>query len=160
MATRCIAALILSLLACAGAGAAMACPNPAIGAFNRMDANGATLRLGDSRRVDAGGTTDLAACDMGFGAAAPGLFNTVPSLTADLAGMRGLAIEIAVVSRCATSLLVRTADNRWFHDSDGQGPGRPRLLLTQPPSGVLSVWVGTPDGQTCTARITLQTMFG
>ncbi|SEM44651.1 non-specific serine/threonine protein kinase [Loktanella fryxellensis] len=160
MAARCLAVLFLGVTLCAWSGAAVACPNPAIGAFSRLDANGATLRLGDSRRVDAGGDTDLAGCAMGLDAPVDGRFNTVPSLTADLAGMTGLAIEIAVVSRCATALLVRTADNRWFHDSDGQGPGRPRLLLTQPSSGTLSVWVGTPDGQTCTARVTLQTMFG
>jgi hypothetical protein len=90
----------------------------------------------------------------------PMMFNDAPSFTADLSGMIGLAMEIRADSDCATGMLVRTADGHWYYDDSGQGTGQPQLILRRPGRGEIMVWVGTPDGEQCRARLNLSTYAG
>ncbi len=142
-------------------GPAFACPNPDLNATDQLRTNGASLRMGDMRRFTAGGTDTLDGCDyLGLTTTPPAFFNAAPNVTADLSGMVGLAIEIRVTSRCPTSLLVHTAEGNWYFDDDGQGLGRPLLLLSRPTNGLMQMWVGTDNGQSCSARVTLATIRG
>lgn len=141
--------------------AAEACPNPDIAANRLLRSNGVSLRMGQTRRVQAGGTETLEGCaDLGLGAVPAAMFNDAPSMTAELIGMMGLAIEISSVSTCATALLVRTQDGAWYFDDKGQGAGLPRLVLRRPGTGTLSIWVGTPEGKSCRSQVSLVTYAG
>ena len=143
------------------ADAVMACPDPNLNAAAQMRSNGAALRLGQSRRAVAGGTVPLAGCPgVPLEEVPSAMFLSPPSLSANLGGMLGLAIEISVDAPCATALLVRTAAGEWYHDDRGQGPGKPRIILRHPGSGTLRLWLGTSDGAPCTARVQLVTYAG
>ena len=152
--------LCMAVVAIGAGGAAVACPNPDIGASNMITSNGASLRLGQSRRVFAGGAAPLDGCAyLGLSKVPTAQFNDAPSLVAELGGMLGLGLEIGVFSSCATALLVQTEDDSWYFNDNGQGPGRPRMLLSRPGNGTLSVWIGTEDGQPCRARLSLTTLL-
>jgi hypothetical protein len=142
-------------------GQAVACPNPDMAATRQISSNGASLRLGQNRRIFAGGKAELIGCDyLGLPQVPPMMFNDAPSFTADLSGMIGLAMEIRADSDCATGMLVRTADGHWYYDDSGQGTGQPQLILRRPGRGEIMVWVGTPDGEQCRARLNLSTYGG
>jgi hypothetical protein len=143
------------------AGAAVACPNPDMAAARQISSNGAALRLGQNRRVFAGGKAGLAGCDhIAFPQVPAVMFNDAPSFSADLSGMIGLAMEIRAEGDCPTGLLVRTEDGHWYFDDSGRGAGQPRLILRHPGRGKIAVWVGTVDGAQCRARLNLQTYAG
>ena len=135
-----------------------ACPNPDMGAFTQLRSNGASLRMGQSRRATGGGTATLDACStVTLPSVPPMRFADAPSMTADLSGMLGLAMEIRADAPCATGLLIRTAAGDWFYDDSGRGAGLPRVMLRKPGSGQMQIWVGTPDGAVCRTRVTLMT---
>lgn len=157
---RRILTLCLAALAVGAGDAALACPNPDLGGGSILSSNGASLRLGQSRRVFAGGAGSLDGCTyLGLPEVPAARFNDAPALVAELGGMLGLGMEIGVFSSCAAALLVQTEDESWYFNDDGQGPGRPRMLLSRPGNGTLSVWIGTEDGQPCRARVTLTTLM-
>ena len=140
---------------------AEACPNPDMAAARVLRTNGVSLRLGQSQRVQAGGTDTLEACaHLGLSDVPVELFNDAPSMVADLSGMMGLAIEISSKSNCPTALLVRTENGAWYFDDRGQGIGFPRLMLRRPGTGKIMIWVGTPEGQSCRSRVGLVTYAG
>ena len=155
----CLLGLFLGMIQFAGQAAA--CPNPDMAATRQISSNGVALRLGQSRRVFAGGKASLAGCDhLGLPQVPPVMFNDAPSFTADLSGMIGLAMEIRAVGDCAMGMLVRTADGGWYYDDSGQGAGQRRLILRRPGRGKIMVWVGTPDGAQCRASVKLSTYAG
>ncbi|MCF7700303.1 hypothetical protein [Loktanella sp. M215] len=150
----------MAVMAIGAGGSAMACPNPDLGAASMITSNGASLRLGQNLRVFAGGAAPLDACSyLGLSRVPKAQFNDAPALVAELGGMQGLALEIGVSSRCATALLVQTEEESWYFNDNGQGPGRPHMLLSRPGNGTLSVWIGTEDGQPCRARLSLTTLL-
>lgn len=148
------------LLALPVAGAA-ACPNPDLNATVQLRTNGASLRMGQMRRATAGGPHQLDGCPaLGLGEVPEMFFSDAPSMSADLGGMMGLAMEISAEGACATGLLIRTADGNWYYDDSGRGPGLPRIMLRSPGRGMMRFWVGTPDGAACRATIRLATYAG
>ncbi|WP_386681356.1 hypothetical protein [Loktanella sp. R86503] len=156
-----IAVLGVVLAATQFAGSAIACPNPDMAAARQISSNGAALRLGQSRRVFAGGKAGLDGCaHIALPHIPTAQFNDAPGFSADLSGMIGLAMEIRAESDCATALLVRTDGGHWYFDDHGRGAGQPRLILRRPGSGEITVWLGTPDGRQCRARLNLQTYAG
>lgn len=153
--------LLLSILLAAPATTALACPNPDMNATVQVRTNGAALRMGSMRRAMGGGTTALDTCAAIALPEVPAmLFPDAPSLTAELGGMLGLAMEITSDAACPTGLLVRTASGEWYHDDRGRGPGQPRIMLRRPGSGPLMIWIGTPDGAACRATVRLVTYAG
>ena len=137
---------------------AVACPNPDMNAMAQLRSNGASLRMGQSRRATGGGNAMLDGCDgVTLEAVPPMMFSDAPSMTADLSGMLGLAMEIRADGNCATGLLIRTAAGDWFYDDSGRGAGLPRLMLRNPGTGRMQIWIGTPDGAVCRTRVNLMT---
>lgn len=134
------------------AGAASACPDyQAWGATYAM--TGADLYAPQSFAVVAGGGNSLSAC----GFAHDGYVISAPDFTFDLSQMQGYAVQVRVVSRCDAVLLVNAADTSWYYDDDSNGNLDPAIWLPNPGNGYLDVWVGTYDGQTCDAQVTLET---
>ncbi|MFZ3582355.1 hypothetical protein ACOI1H_09325 [Loktanella sp. DJP18] len=153
--------VLLSILLTAPATVVWACPNPDMNATVQVRTNGAALRMGTMRRALAGGNSALDTCPSVTLPDVPAmLFPDAPSMTADLGGMLGLAMEITSDATCPTGLLVRTADGDWYHDDSGRGPGQPRIMLRHPGSGPLMIWIGTPDGGACRATVRLVTYAG
>ena len=149
---------LLSALLTVPSGAVLACPNPDLGAFTQLRSNGASLRMGQSRRATGGGAVTLDACPgVALRDVPPMMFSDAPSMTADLSGMLGLAMEIKADGPCAAGLLVRTTKGEWYYDDGGRGPGLPWMMLRQPGTGQLQIWIGTPDGEVCRTRINLMT---
>ena len=154
---RLFAILILAVTSTAASSVA-ACPNPDMGALAQLRSNGAALRMGQSRRATGGGPVTLDGCPgVTLDATPPMMFSDAPSMTADLSGMLGLAMEIRADGPCATGLLIRTAAGDWFYDDSGRGAGLPRLMLRKPGTGQMQIWIGTPDGAVCRTRVNLMT---
>lgn len=152
---------VLAVLVTLPVDAAAACPNPDMAALRVLRANGVSLRMGQSQRVQAGGSDTLEACaHLGLSDVPTELFNDAPSMVADLSGMMGLAIEISSTSNCPTALLVQTQNGAWYYDNRGRGVGSPRLMLRRPGTGKIMIWVGTPEGQSCRSRVRLVTYPG
>lgn len=86
-----------------------------------------------------------------------GYFTTAPDFTFDMSGMSGLKLEISVVSKCDSALLINTASGSWYYDDDDNGNMDPKIILTRPLDGYLDVWVGTYDGDYCDAILQLET---
>ena len=135
-----------------------ACPNPDMNATAQMRSNGASLRMGQSRRATGGGNASLEGCGgVTLDSVPPMMFSDAPSMTADLSGMLGLAMEITADGNCAAGLLIRTAAGDWFYDDSGRGAGLPRVMLRRPGTGRMQIWIGTPDGAVCRTRVNLMT---
>lgn len=141
-----------------GATGAIACPD-----YNQWgesySASGQQLRQERRFSVVAGGENYIWNCpnvrpgtDQGAG-----YFTTAPDFTFDLSGMGGLRLEISVVSRCDSALLINTASANWYYDDDDNGNLDPKIVLTRPANGYLDVWVGTYDGEYCDAILSLET---
>jgi hypothetical protein len=71
--------------------------------------------------------------------------------------MSGLRLEISVISKCDSALLINTASANWYYDDDDNGNMDPKIVLTRPLDGYLDVWVGTYDGDYCDAILELET---
>jgi hypothetical protein len=147
--------LALSAFACLGfGGAAMACPD-ATAWGEGYTLYGDSLYSGpESFPVIAGGRNSMQACGHNYG---EGYFTSTPDFTISLNSMEGYALDIRVVSACDAALLINTGDGRWFYDDDSNGNLDPRIYLTNTVDGYLDVWVGTFDGESCDATLTLET---
>ena len=147
--------LALSAFACiAFGGAAMACPD-----YNQYGAtysySGDDLWTPTSFGVTAGGGNSMTSCGHSGG---EGYFTSAPDFTFDLSRMAGYRLAIRVVSACDAALLVNTANASWYYDDDSNGNLDPAIILNNPGSGYLDVWVGTFDGAYCNATLTLETL--
>ncbi|MCU0856613.1 MAG: hypothetical protein MUF63_17585 [Rhodobacteraceae bacterium] len=139
------------------AGAAAACPDvTAYGA--RYDLSGKTLYVAQQFPVQAGGDQSIGACgivpetDKG-----QGYVISAPDFSMQLSGMAPYQLVISVVSACDSVLLVNTASQNWYYDDDDNGNLDARIVLTRPADGWLDIWVGTHDGASCDAVLTLET---
>ena len=90
-----------------------------------------------------------------------GYFTSQPDFTINTPGMDGYELHISVVSECDASLLVNTPAANWFFDDDDNSDSYldPKIVLTDPSSGRLDIWVGTYNGDYCDAELTLETFL-
>ncbi len=147
--------LALSAFACIAFGAAaMACPD-----YNEFGStytfSAADLLEPKAFTVTVAGSNSMTACGHGVG---EGLFTEVPGLTFNLSQMEGRRIAILVDSPCDAALLVNAADASWHYDRDAgtyEVDADREVILDTPGDGYLDVWVGTIDGTTCDATVTL-----
>ena len=86
-----------------------------------------------------------------------GYFPIRPDFTLRTPGLQGFTLVISVVSDCDSTLLINTPAGNWYYDDDDNGNLDARIDLTSPSSGVLDIWVGTADGQSCNAQLRLET---
>ncbi|MCF2903519.1 hypothetical protein L0666_00830 [Octadecabacter sp. CECT 8868] len=136
-------------------GTAQACPDYTLWGNEVYNSTGGQLFSPRQFNVVAGGDNNLQRC--GFASGVDGFVITEPDFSFDLSGMNGYRIVIDVKSNCDSVLLANTADTQWYYDDDSNGNADPRLDIGNPGNGVLDVWVGTFDGQTCNAVLTLET---
>ena len=138
---------------CLMAGAAVAnCPD--------YGQNGASWDFSSSdvyspRRLDvvAGGEIDLMNCGD-----TPGVGNVAeaPDFTLDYTRTGSFNIRFRSQGSCDTVLLINDASGQWFWDDDsGEGPDS-EVLLQNPDSGYIDVWVGTYDSQVCDASLDIE----
>ncbi len=125
----------------------------------QISVTGQTLYAPQSYPVQAGGTTEISACNLGGGW---GYANAAPHYSFNLSGMDGYGrLEIEVSASCDTTLLVNTPTAQWLFDDDSNGNLQP--LLNVPSGGQLNgrldVWVGTYNGSTCPATVELETWY-
>ncbi|APO86946.1 MULTISPECIES: hypothetical protein [unclassified Marivivens] len=150
---------LLSVLAVFGLStAAMACPDYSQWG-DSYSVTGPQMRSPVRFNVVAGGENYIWNCpnvrpgtDQGAG-----YFTTAPDFTFDMSGMSGLRLEISVISKCDSALLINTASANWYYDDDDNGNMDPKIVLTRPLDGYLDVWVGTYDGDYCDAILELET---
>lgn len=84
-----------------------------------------------------------------------GAITVAPDFTFNLSGMNRYRLQIAVVSRCDSVLVINTASETWYYDDDDNGNLDAKIVLTNPANGFLDVWVGTHDGSVCDAELRL-----
>ena len=80
-----------------------------------------------------------------------------PDFSLELSGMDPFRLVLKVVSECDSVLLVNTGAMNWYYDDDDNGNLDALITLTRPSNGWLDVWVGTHDGETCDAVLSLET---
>lgn len=139
---------------------AQACPDYTISG-ETYQASGSEFYTPRTFEVIAGGDTRLTACphidpltDVGSG-----YVMTRPDFTFSLSGMSAYTLEISVVSKCDSMLLVNTGRANWYYDDDDNGNYDPKIVLTRPSDGWLDIWVGTYDGQYCNAILRMETFY-
>jgi len=66
-------------------------------------------------------------------------------------------LVISVVSECDSILLINTGAVNRYYDDDDNGNYDARISLSRPSNGWLDIWVGTHDGKTCDATLSLET---
>ena len=139
---------------------AHACPDYSISGES-FQATGDELYVPRTFEVIAGGDVSLSDCphidpltDTG-----PGYVMTRPDFTFSLSGMSPYTLEISVVSKCDSMLLVNTGRANWYYDDDDNGDYDPRIVLTRPSDGWLDIWIGTYDGEFCNARLEMETFY-
>ena len=146
-------------LAVGSVTSAAACPNFNIEASEAYQATGGQLRKPRIFNVVAGGDNYIWNCpsikpgtDQGAG-----YFTSQPDFSFVLSNMRGLRLVISEVSECDSALLINTSSANWYYDDDDNGNLDPRIVLTQPIDGRIDVWMGTYDGQYCSAQLRMET---
>lgn len=101
-----------------------------------------------------GSDTMLSACPAIPGA---GTATVAPQTSLFLTGMQGQDVMLSVRGDCDTTLLAADADGGWYFDDDSAGNLQPRLFVPSAAlNGRLDLWVGTFEGDTCAATLTLQ----
>ena len=137
----------------------MACPDFTLSAVESYNGSGKQLYAPASYDVIAGGDQYLWDCpriDPGTDTGA-GYFMSQPDFSFDLIGMAPYKLAVSVVSECDAALLINTASGSWFYDDDDNGNLDPLIILTRPTDGRIDIWVGTYDGEYCSATLTLET---
>jgi hypothetical protein len=89
-----------------------------------------------------------------------GYFTTQPSLDFELSYLGGYTLNFFLKAECAAALLVYShADGYWEYSTSAYSDpnARAELAIMNPTDGIYSVWVGTTDGKTCDAAVTLST---
>ncbi|AHM04719.1 hypothetical protein roselon_02392 [Roseibacterium elongatum DSM 19469] len=134
-------------------GAAVACPTWQMAAARYDDATGAELWQARSYTVSAGGAFHLQGCgfpDAGHVARRP----TLEFWLRDMAAYSRVSFRAA--GSCDTVLLLHDPAGGWWFDDDGADGLNARLTLWTPPEGIYDIWVGTYDGRTCAATLTVE----
>lgn len=143
-------------LACPGSGAGMQAIAPA-----------GDVAMGDEVYADAArhysviadGDFDVSGCG-GDLAQVDGYFTTQPSLDFELNYLGGLRLNFSVSANCPAALIVYShADGYWNTGSwiSVDPSARAEVSIMNPSDGMYSVWVGTTDGTSCDAVLTLST---
>lgn len=109
-------------------------------------------------KVQAGGKYDIRYCDIHLQSdKGRGFVTSRPDFTIQTSGMGNYSLVVSVVSECDSVVLVNTGAANWYYDDDDNGNLDARITLTRPSNGWLDVWVGTQDGSTCDAILSLET---
>ena len=156
--------LALTLLALSAAPA-LACPGSG-GGMQAIAPNG-DVAMGDEvyyeaardYSVNANGDFDVSGCG-GDLAQVDGYFTTQPSLDFELSYLGCLRLNFSVSAKCSAALLVYNhADGYWNLGNwiSVDPNARAEVSIMNPSDGMYSVWVGTTDGTSCDAVVTLST---
>ena len=136
---------------------AAACPDPSqYGATYSF--SGKELYSERQFEVAAGGDNSILKCGIKAGTdRGEGWVTSAPDFSLELSGMEPFRLVLKVVSECDSVLLVNTGAMNWYYDDDDNGNLDALITLTRPSNGWLDVWVGTHDGATCDAVLSLET---
>jgi hypothetical protein len=136
---------------------AAACPDPtAYGDTYRF--TGRDLYSEEQFKVVAGGENSILRCGIKARTdSGDGWVTTPPDFSVELSGMDPFRLVLKVVSQCDSVLLVNTGAENWYYDDDDNGNLDALITLTRPSNGWLDIWVGTHDGGTCDAVLSLET---
>ena len=148
---------LLAAGAILAAGGAAACPDPtAYGETYRF--SGKELYSERQFKVVAGGENSILRCgikaqtDRG-----EGFVTSPPDFSVELSGMDRYRLVVKVTSACDSVLLLNTGAQNWYFDDDDNGNLDALITLSRPSNGWLDIWVGTIDGATCDAVLSLET---
>lgn len=139
------------------AGGAAACPDPtAYGETYRF--TGRELYSEMRFKVVAGGSNSILGCGIKARSdRGEGFVTTPPDFSVNLSGMDRYKLVVKVASACDSVLLLNTGAQNWYFDDDDNGNLDALITLTRPSNGWLDIWVGTIDGGTCDAILSLET---
>ncbi|MEJ6391847.1 hypothetical protein V8J82_01185 [Gymnodinialimonas sp. 2305UL16-5] len=137
----------------ATAGVAAACPDYSYPGAQQGHTTGEALYLPDSYNTYAGGPSNLRNCT-----GQAGFFTVQPNFQFQIDGLspQYRRLQIRAVSSCDTVLLVNDAHGNWYHNDDTNGFD-PAVTLVNAPSGTYDIWVGTYNGQNCSAQLQMET---
>lgn len=151
--------LILVMLSVPQPAAARGCPNYNL-MGERHDYSGSELYSRETFSVRAGGNINVRDCRISWGSdRGSGYVTERPDFSIMLSGMERYDLHINAVSECDAVLVVNTGKRNWYYDDDDHpsSPLDPQIILTNPSNGWLDVWVGTLNGETCDATLSLET---
>jgi hypothetical protein len=157
-ALKVIAPLAIAAAAMTAASAASAnCPAWEYDAAATIQGTGAQFWQPQHYSVVAGGSTDVAYCNIARQTNATGYVATSPDFELYYDGANGYDLEIRVVGNCDTTLLINTANSAWRFDDDSNGDLQPRIYLPNAQPGTYDIWVGTYGSQLCNAELVVET---
>ncbi|GAB5446523.1 hypothetical protein [Gymnodinialimonas sp.] len=125
---------------------AAACPTITAGA-TQLTLSEAQLANPYTINTGASGNIDLANCGhIGF-------VNAAPQVSINFTETYG-PVQVSTYSSCDTVLLVNAPDGSWWFNDDSGGSTLSWMMVDVNP-GRMDVWVGTYNGSTCDAQVTL-----
>ena len=159
MKTTLIATAIIAVFAANGA---WTCPDSTRFGNQTYEFSGQQLYDVQSFEVRAGGKYSIKACRVHLrDEGGDGWVTSSPDFGFNLSEMEKYEIVISVNSDCDSVLLIHTEDKIWFYDDDGNedSEGDAQIWLTNLVDGWLDVWVGTYEGDSCDATLSLETFL-
>ena len=149
-----LGAVLAAVAAMLVGASAMACPDyTEYGETHELTEQ--ELYAGMEFSVRAGGRHALSECKF-RGVDDEGYVTAEPDFTFELSEMDGYHLELVIESDCDSILLINTADRQWLYDDDSAGDYDAMIVLQNPSSGYLDVWIGTYDGEYCDAWLNLE----
>jgi hypothetical protein len=114
-----------------------------------------TVQLGagfapDPHQVSLTGGGDL---DLSVGDCSYGYVSQAPSYELTYSGSGNTDLHFYVRADDDTTLLINTPNGSWVCDDDSLGDSNPQITVTDAPSGVYDIWVGTYSGQRAGATL-------
>ena len=101
----------------------------------------------------AGGGVNLGNCGEAPGV---GHVSEAPDFTLDYSRTGNYNIRLRSQGTCDTVLLVNDANGNWYWDDEsGDGPDT-QIVLQNPASGYIDVWIGSYNGDVCDASLDIE----
>lgn len=133
--------------------AALACPDPSLMGAETMEFSSDDVWAEQTIKVTAGGNIDLDEClDL------PGTGNVIekPDFTFQYNRSKPYNVRFSADATCDTILLINDADGLWHWDDDSGDGEDPSISLGNASDGIIDVWVGTYEGQSCPAQLNIE----
>jgi len=143
-----------SLTVTSGADLAPSCPDFGLSG-DEHTFSAADLTGGQSLDVYAGGDIDLAGCET-----LPGVGQVIeaPDFTLTYETDGNYDLSLKTEAQCDTVLLVNDPSAEWIWDDDSGENGGAMVTLEAAEPGLIDVWIGTFEENTCEAKLLLETV--
>lgn len=118
-----------------------------------LDLSGDALRTAKTLNLAAGGTIPLSGCSALEGL---GYVRAQPDFSLNYTRTTPMDLRIRATSTCDTALLANDFYQEWHYSDDVNGQD-PELVLANPETGRIDIWVATLPQEPCDATVTLST---